>query len=90
MFVWKGKHGRVIYYERLFGPCQPPRNAQDQWEPVGSLQCVCEEVYERENEFIVSEIQQCLMPEGLLFFLLHTILHDICIHFKQHVFISSL
>lgn len=51
---------------------------------------MCEEVYERENEFIVSEIQQCLMPEGLLFFLLHTILHDICIHFKQHVFISSL
>lgn len=49
---------------QLFGPRHPPGMlglCENQWDPYS----VCVRTCVRENEFILTEIKECLMSEGL-------------------------
>lgn len=62
--VERQTYGRMIYYETALWTSPAPQECSRSVR-VGPLQCVCENVCERENEFIFSKIKECLMSEGL-------------------------
>lgn len=74
--VERQTYGRVIYYETALWTSPAPQECSGSVRTSRFLTlCVCvrENMCVRENEFILSKIKECLMPEGL----------NLCVYFED-------